>query len=326
MRFARDKNNRRVFIDDTHIDEDYHCPICEEILVLRKGDIRAHCFAHKANTQCTDRWHYDKSLWHTNWQNRFPLEFQEIVKEYKGKKHRADVLIEELKTVIEFQHSAINASEFDERNKFYNDLGYRVVWLFDISEAWDNDAINQYDGYKYEWSRGRKALNNFSVTENKNVEIYVSFQVDAIDNEILQNYLKRNEETGVDDWGPDVDEYIFAHKYDKAIIKKLSWNQHGFEKFYTIHRKLNTFEFIKLFDVNEGKSIYELWNIYKPNQAIFMNIESKNYIKIIQDPNIQYSKYKKVKGYFSKNQYQFNGSLTELYYLSNPVWKCVWKS
>ena len=63
------------------------------------------------------------SLWHSLWQDKFPKETQEIVKKKDGKTHRADVLLESKKVVIEFQYSPMSPDEFSDRNDFYNDLG-----------------------------------------------------------------------------------------------------------------------------------------------------------------------------------------------------------
>ena len=66
-----------------------------------------------------------------DWQDCFPIEKQEVILESEGKKHIADVLIEDHKTVIEFQHSKLLIDEFRDRNSFYKSLGYKVIWIFD---------------------------------------------------------------------------------------------------------------------------------------------------------------------------------------------------
>ena len=112
MIFALDKDGNRVYIDDSVVKNDYFCPCCGEKLVLKKGNIRRPHYSHQANTECHDLWRYDMSDWHYNWQNYFPKDCQEIVKIFGDKKHRADVLIEKNKTVIEFQHSSLDSIEF----------------------------------------------------------------------------------------------------------------------------------------------------------------------------------------------------------------------
>lgn len=134
MFIALGNEKERVHISDSKKDTDYYCPICGESLIIRKGTINAHCFAHKKNSNCSEKdgWHYDMSDWHYNWQNQFPIKNQECVFESNNKIHRADVYIN--KTVFEFQHSPISESEFDDRNSFYNELGFHVIWIFDVRD------------------------------------------------------------------------------------------------------------------------------------------------------------------------------------------------
>lgn len=130
MYIALDENGNRVEIKNAEKGKDYFCPVCNTPLVIKAGEQRAKHFAHKAKTDC-DTW-ADMSEWHYAWQEKFSSEYREIVLEYNGSKHRADVLAEH--TVIEFQHSAISSKEFKERNQFYTGCGYRVVWVFDMRE------------------------------------------------------------------------------------------------------------------------------------------------------------------------------------------------
>ncbi len=82
MLFAVDYNDKKVHIDDTQSNLQYYCPICGAPLIMKKGEIRQHHFAHSANHRCTDSWErkgeYDMSEWHTGWQSCFPKENQEI--------------------------------------------------------------------------------------------------------------------------------------------------------------------------------------------------------------------------------------------------------
>ena len=123
MRFAIDKNNVRVCIDDVDKGEVFYCQECGEKLVQRRGEIKAHHFAHFPNTQCIDTWHYDESDWHYQMQNLFPNEMQEIVMDLENKKHRADVFIKERNLVVEFQGDRIRQTEFASRNEFFTKLG-----------------------------------------------------------------------------------------------------------------------------------------------------------------------------------------------------------
>ena len=87
MLFALDIEGNKVYIDSAKRSEDYFCPCCGSKMVLRMGDIRQHHFAHPNESICKDSWHYDMTEWHYDWQNKFPKEYQEVVKEYDGEKN-----------------------------------------------------------------------------------------------------------------------------------------------------------------------------------------------------------------------------------------------
>ena len=98
-------------------------------------------FRHYPKRCCTDAWHYDKTQWHRDWQDFFPIDDQEVIVENEGKKHIADVLISESKVVVEFQHSYIRPCEFNDRNAFYTALGFRVIWVFDVQKQYARNRI-----------------------------------------------------------------------------------------------------------------------------------------------------------------------------------------
>ena len=130
---ALTKDNNRISIEEAVPGEDYLCTVCGKKIVVKSANsenIRTH-FAHKRNSLCLDDWKHDMSNWHFEWQSKFPIDSREIVVEKDGVFHRADVLING--TVIEFQHSPISSEEFEARNSFYKECGYRVVWLFDVA-------------------------------------------------------------------------------------------------------------------------------------------------------------------------------------------------
>lgn len=136
MLIAINNNKERVSIKDTLINEKYYCPLCGEELVMKKGMIRRHHFAHKANGVCSESKYSDMCEWHINWQERFPKENLEIIKiDEMGKKHVADVLIND--TEIEIQNSFMPFNEFNDRNEFYNKFNYRVIWIFNGNDIFD---------------------------------------------------------------------------------------------------------------------------------------------------------------------------------------------
>ena len=86
MFFAVDKNRNRISIDDAQPRNDYFCQLCGNKVILKRGSIKAHHFAHQAHTAC-DGWEHDMSEWHRNWQLLFPPENREVVLEKDGKRH-----------------------------------------------------------------------------------------------------------------------------------------------------------------------------------------------------------------------------------------------
>lgn len=230
MLFALDRNCNRIHIDATVKGEDYFCPCCESRLVLKKGTERIHHFAHPANSFCMDSWHYDMTEWHLDWQNKFPKECQEIVKEKDGQKHRADVLIEEAKVVFEFQHSQLSPTEFEERNSFYNDLGYTVVWVFDVEEQYQNDQIENYEDNKWSWKGSKKSVFAYFNAKDKKTEVYLQ-----LDN-------------------------------DEPLLVKITWNVQGkgLYRFATSGHYFSDDDLINQFfpQKEEGKKDYRLSDLY----------------------------------------------------------------
>lgn len=168
MLFACDYNDNLVHIDETHSNQEYYCPSCGAPLSTRKGNRRGHCFAHKPSRPCSDSWErshsYDVSPWHKAWQSLFPRENQEVKLTLGDTKHRADVLID--RTVVEFQHSIMPVESFDDRNNFYFNLGYKVIWLFDLSDLYEKRQLSfesTPDGLVFAWKNPKKSFNNYDI-------------------------------------------------------------------------------------------------------------------------------------------------------------------
>ena len=138
MYIALDENDNRIYIEEAEKGKDYFCPVCHGPLILREGSLNAKHFAHMSG-YCEDDWNYDMSEWHRQMQSYFPEHQREVVVKKGKKAHRADVLVD--KTVIEFQHSPISASEFADRNDFFMSLGYRVAWVIDVSEQYESELL-----------------------------------------------------------------------------------------------------------------------------------------------------------------------------------------
>ena len=202
MILAYDKEKKRIHIDDALRSEKYYCPTCGEELCIKRGLIKAHHFSHVSTSNC-DGWHYDMSEWHSSWQNQFPIENQEIVFEVNGKKHRADVFINN--TVIEFQHSKISYDEFKDKNDFYNSLGYKVIWIFDATDSYFNDDIEEHYDNNYSWNNCLVQLRGY---DSKLVEVYLQ--------EFTNIWVSHPDYKSISMSNDDLLDYAYLHHVDET--------------------------------------------------------------------------------------------------------------
>lgn len=180
MFIALDRFGKKTTIDDAQPAQPYFCQRCHAKLIPKRGEIRAHHFSHKPSLRngakrnpCVDKWNYDKTAWHYNWQKQFPVECIEFVIEKNRQKHLADVLVNNL--VVEFQHSAISMKNYQERNEFYNACGYSVIWVFDLIEEFSNEIICCIDdNNRYSWGSPGNLFSN-PAFDSENVTVYFQF-------------------------------------------------------------------------------------------------------------------------------------------------------
>lgn len=189
MEYALTADHHRVHALDAEKGQEYYCPVCGNQVIPRQGEVNSWHFAHV--TSCMDDWKYDMSEWHRNWQNRFPESTREVVIEYKGESHRADILTGGY--VIEFQHSPITSTEFERRNLFYTKAGYKVIWVFDETEAYANEYIigsgDNCDKFVWKWPNRAIA----SVVPQFTSDVAIIFQLIAEDDENDCDWLVKAE-------------------------------------------------------------------------------------------------------------------------------------
>lgn len=186
---ADDINKKRTDISNAIEGSTYYCPICEQEMIQKKGEIKAHHFAHKHGKAIDcDGWNYDMSEWHRNWQLRFPEECREVVvKNDKNEMHRADILVGNV--VIEFQHSAMTPFEFDVRTDFYLSLGYSVVWLFDVTEEGVFKNCRKYEKDEYYCGKSLRTIRGLTRLQGKKVRIFLQAKENSFDRGIIGEVL-----------------------------------------------------------------------------------------------------------------------------------------
>ncbi len=177
MFVAIDDKETLTYIEHAILGRDYFCPLCRDKVSIKRGEERQHCFSHFPGRACSDSWdrEYDISEWHREWQQCFPICNQEVVVQLGEIKHRADVLTG--KTVIEFQHSALSTDSFNKRNSFYQDLGYKVVWLFDLNEEFKDGSLkkNQEKENCYIWNNPKRTFNKYDLSVGQ-IELFFQLE------------------------------------------------------------------------------------------------------------------------------------------------------
>lgn len=81
--------------------------------------------------------YYKQSAWHSEWEEVLShhMVIEKHIKDPETKKYkRADAFYEKGNLVVELQHSYMD-NDFNVRNKFYSNLGYKTAWLFDLTQS-----------------------------------------------------------------------------------------------------------------------------------------------------------------------------------------------
>ncbi|MBI3398175.1 MAG: hypothetical protein HZB81_07660 [Deltaproteobacteria bacterium] len=156
----------------------FYCPKCQEAVILKKGRIKAHHFAHKPPVTCQ----YGTGESQKHWKAKKAI-YEALVDHPHCKKCdlermldgvRPDVslYINNVPVAIEFQNSTIEIEEIKRRAHRYLQLGIHLIWLMPeckpsgFKEAddgkktiyrpqiWQKYLQNMYYGRLYYWQEG----------------------------------------------------------------------------------------------------------------------------------------------------------------------------
>ena len=220
---AIDKYDNSVTIDEADETQTYYCPICNQALIQKRGEIREHHFSHigprgtnaRNYVPCSDTWHYDKTDWHIQWQKRFPSECYEKVLTDGTEKHIADIFINNI--VVEFQHSTITLEEFRERNLFYLSLGYKVIWVFDLIDECESGRIKREDYPEncYRWSYVKKLFREIDVKKEGVLLLFQVSDEDQIGVSVLEKVNESNNEFRT--FYTELDNPLSIHEFVKRV-------------------------------------------------------------------------------------------------------------
>lgn len=160
------------------------CSNCGAELIAKCGRVNVWHWAHKNKVEC-DPWWESETIWHREWKQHFPVEWQEVshVDPLTEERHIADVK-SPFDLVIELQHSAIKYEERKSREYFYKDM----IWIVDgtrgsSDKSYFNMGLSrtplQQDpvAYQIDWWGRSKLLENWADSE---VKVYFDFGTETL--------------------------------------------------------------------------------------------------------------------------------------------------
>lgn len=252
--------------------------------------------------------HWQIGPWHRDWQDRlseFTLIEECIKNPETGLYKFADSFYEKGNLIIELQHSFIDR-DFELRNEFYKNLGYKVIWLYDLKKS--NVRFNgNYIEILEDNARGFfKIATNPDNLKNNLVFIQVK---DGKIYRVKELFRKEiNDLMGL-----------------KSTIRYFEMNGiYTAEEFTDNIKNLNK-NFLSINNSNEPKSLFDLWQDGM-KKAVFKQNNSDWYIRLKLGPKEQIERFGDIKGNFSKDKY-FHATdydLKTIWYANEKRWILEW--
>jgi competence protein CoiA len=136
MLVAYNENGDRCYAKHTERSENpFFCPECNKEVLLKKGEIREHHFAHKPPVDClygqgeTQEHYAAKNAIYDALFNHSQCRKCAIERRLKGVRPDISLYIRNIPVAIEFQRSSTSTEIINQRMNRYRDLGIHVVWL-----------------------------------------------------------------------------------------------------------------------------------------------------------------------------------------------------
>ena len=164
----RNLNNQKVIAYKTLKNEGpFYCPICKEAVILRKGTIKVHHFAHRPPVKC--KYGMGEKEIHRKIKTSI---YEELMKNSQIKKCELErnlgdlipdisYMINNTYIAIEVQISNLSINEIISRTKKYANKNIHVLWLSDFNskleheayslKAWEKWVHATYYGRVYYW-------------------------------------------------------------------------------------------------------------------------------------------------------------------------------
>ena len=257
MRFAKNKNGKRIKVSFSG--EKAICLDCDSEVFGRKGRIKIPYWTHPNNSDC-DSWYEPTTQWHLDWQNQFPIEYQEIsqVDNQTGEIHRADIKLPN-GTVVEVQNSPIKIEEIEQRENFYGKEN--LIWI----------------------------LNGGNLTKQSRINYQFEKQIFAISHEI-PHYIEEIPEYNMDDFNYEFwDSKIIDELRNHPSIKKLD-NQNGNYFLFEFNKEIRFQETINKIEDETNRILNNLYGNKKYLKSIkFFDTQ----LHFVPKDNFKYIKFEK---------------------------------
>ena len=152
-------------------------------LVCVNGSVRQPHFRHKNPCDVTD---VVMTKWHCEWQSNFPNTECLFPKLHDGqvKDRRADVLLENHKVVIEFQHSNIEPKEVQERKNDYALHNHKTIWVIHGNNSVTTKKLDYSNRVYLEFVTEKWKYKSFSCYE------YIFIDIDGYLYKVYPNDVK----------------------------------------------------------------------------------------------------------------------------------------
>ena len=225
MYVAYDDKDRVCNALDTDIERNnkYHCPVCGEKVIFKKGvKIQSH-FAHVKNCSCDYETYKKESKEHLEAKkdlyNHFRsmyknVEVEHVFKVGEGNIQIADVFIRDKNIAFEYQRSVIPLELIKQRTIGYEKAGIKLIWLIDTNKVffygWDSEN-KSFELYQL-WAHNLKKRNA--------VCIKTTVSLDKFDIPLDLRLLEKNLTSKL--YPIDIENYVYEQiKYDKTVKNKV---------------------------------------------------------------------------------------------------------
>lgn len=195
MLIALTQNEERIDIHSAKPDEKYICPLCKKDLKIQTHKFYANQFKHVIPAKCDI---FERTITKHNqlWQEQFHIGNREVLVGRKPNKHKAPIKLG--KTVIIPCTLPLSRKEFNDETDFYEQAGYKVIWIFDmIAFAKGKHIIDVSIRNKgrnsetdWHWKHPRNFLQNYN-PENENVIVLFQFYESNLEDYNCEKYLER---------------------------------------------------------------------------------------------------------------------------------------